>query len=389
MIHRDAILNTLSTLVAFNTTSDLSNLDLVDWAERHLTSLGFRTERIYDASGCKANLWATIGPEDVPGYILSGHTDVVPVNGQTWTGDPFRLHVQDGRAFGRGACDMKGFLAVCLTLAADMAAARLTAPLHFAFSYDEEIGCRGAPSLVQRIRDLPCRPQACFVGEPTLMSVVIGHKAKRSARATVRGLSCHSSLAPEGVNAVTWGARLVSEIQHISDRLSSEGARDDLYDVPHSTGHVGVFHGGDALNTVPDLAEIMFEFRTLPQDDPNALVDEVVRFATMKLEPQMRERCTDAGFSFNVYAAYPGLDTDPDSLVVRLAKQLAGSNEHTKVAFGTEAGLFDSVAGVPTVVVGPGSIEQAHKADEWIAISELDRCASFIDRLIACCTRTA
>jgi acetylornithine deacetylase len=380
----DRIVDILSTLVAFDTTSRNSNLALIGWVEDALRPLGFTCERIPDASGAKANLWATIGPPDRPGFVLSGHTDAVPVDGQDWSSDPFRLREEGGRLYGRGACDMKGFLAVCLALADRMAEEPLRRPIHLAFSYDEEVGCVGARDLAAWIGGRAVTPEACFVGEPTGMGVVIGHKGKRSVRAAVRGATCHSALAPRGVNAVEWGARLVAEIRRIGDRLAAEGPRDELYDVPHSTGHVGVFRGGTALNIVPDEAEIVFEFRTIAADDPDALVAEVVEHARAVLEPAMRAVVPSAGFSFDTYAGFPGLDASPDAAIVTLAKSLAGRNDHAKVAFGTEAGLFDG-AGMPTVIIGPGSIEQAHKADEWIETAELERCAAFVERLIERC----
>jgi acetylornithine deacetylase len=381
----DRILEILSALVAFDTTSRNSNLAIIDWIERHLGGLGFESERIYDASGQKANLYATIGPPDVPGYILSGHTDVVPVDGQEWSSDPFALRVEGGRAYGRGACDMKGFLAVCLAAAEMMRASKLERPIHLAFSYDEEVGCAGARGMVEWLRDGPLKPEACFVGEPTGMGVVIGHKSKRSVRVRVRGRTCHSSLAPQGVNAAAYAARLVAEIARLAEHLATEGARDALYDVPYSTPHVGVLRGGTALNIVPDEAEILFEIRTIGADDPVALVEEIARYARKELEPRMRAVDPAAGINFDVYAAVIGLDTAPDEPVVTLAKTLAGRNEHAKVAFGTEGGLFQTVARIPTVVIGPGSIDQAHKADEWIALSELAKCAGFVERLVERC----
>lgn len=380
----DRIVDIMSTLVAFETTSRNSNLALIGWIEDTLRPLGFTCERIPDASGAKANLWATIGPADQRGYVLSGHTDVVPVDGQDWTSEPFRLREHGGRLHGRGACDMKGFLAVCLASAERMAAKPLQRPIHLAFSYDEEVGCVGARDLVTWIGERTVTPEACFVGEPTGMQVVIGHKGKRSVRARVRGATCHSALAPRGVNAVEWGARLVAEIRRISDRLAAEGPRDELYDVTHSTGHVGVFRGGTALNIVPDEAEIVFEFRTVAADDPDALVAEVMEHARTVLEPAMRAVDAGAGFAFDTYGGFPGLDASPEAAIVTLAKSLAGRNDHGKVAFGTEAGLFDG-AGMPTVIIGPGSIEQAHKADEWIEAAELEKCAAFVERLIERC----
>jgi acetylornithine deacetylase len=376
------IVEILSTLVAFDTTSRNSNLALIDWVEAFLRPLGFACERVPDPTGLKANLWATIGPATAPGFVLSGHTDVVPVDGQAWTSDPFVLRREGTRLYGRGACDMKGFLAVCLERAARMAERPLSRPIHLAFSYDEEVGCVGAGVLTRHLAERGFQAEACFVGEPTSMDVVLGHKGKRSVRATVRGLSCHSSLAPQGVNAVQYGARLAGEVFRIAERIRREGPFDPLYDVPHSTGHVGVLKGGTALNIVPDLCELVFEFRTVGEASPDALVDEVVRFARDALEPEMRAVSPESGIDFDVYAGFPGLDTPADAAVVTLAKTLAGRNGHAKVSYGTEGGLFHQVAGVPTVIVGPGSIEQAHKADEWIEEAELVRCAAFIDRVI-------
>jgi acetylornithine deacetylase len=378
----DGIIPILSRLVAFDTTSRNSNLPLIEWVEDYLRPLGFRLERLPDASGGKANLWATIGPTDRPGTILSGHTDVVPVDGQAWSADPFTLREAGGRLYGRGACDMKGFLAVCLAAAPRMAEASLLKPIHLAFSYDEEVGCVGVRSLVEALARAEVKPEACFVGEPTGMGIVIGHKGKRSVRATVRGLTCHSSLAPQGVNAVEIGAKLAAEISRIAERLTREGGRDPLYDVSHSTGHVGVLRGGTALNIVPDQCELLFEFRVIAGDDADRLIEEVVFFARRELEPGMKVVDPACGIDFDVFAEFPGLGTEPDAPVVTLAKALAGCNDHTKVAFGTEAGLFATVASVPTVVVGPGAIEQAHKADEWIAVGQLKKCAAFVDRLI-------
>jgi acetylornithine deacetylase len=381
----DRIVAILSALVAFDTTSRNSNLAIIDWIERHLDGLGLASERIYDATGQKANLYATIGPAEVPGYILSGHTDVVPVDGQEWSSDPFSLRVEGERAYGRGVCDMKGFLAVCLAAVEGIRAGDLKRPIHLAFSYDEEVGCVGARGIVERLAQCPVKPLACVVGEPTQMGVVIGHKGKLSVRVKVRGFTCHSSLAPQGVNAAEFAALLVAHIRGLADRLAAEGARDAMYDVPFSTPHVGVLRGGTALNIVPDEAEIVFEVRTIGADDPDKLVAGIVRHAREMLEPRMKAVDPATGFDFDVFAGFPGLDTAPETEVVTLAKSLAGSNRHSKVAFGTEAGLFQHIAGVPSVVVGPGSIDQAHKADEWIALSELEKCAGFVERLVERC----
>ncbi|WP_046863746.1 acetylornithine deacetylase [Microvirga massiliensis] len=380
-----SIIEALSALVAFDTTSSRSNLDLIAWLESRLAPLGFRLMRFPDETGTKANLLASIGPEGEAGYVLSGHTDVVPVEGQTWTADPFVLRRADGKFYGRGACDMKGFLAVCVGLAERMAAQDLARPIHLAFSYDEEVGCVGVRRLVAHLAEIAPKPLGCFVGEPSGMGVVIGHKSKRSVRVHVRGRTCHSSLAPLGVNAVEAGARLVAEISRIGDELAAKGPRDELYDVQHSTAHVGVLRGGTALNIVPDACEILFEFRTVAGDDPDYLVERVERFARETLEPRMQAVDPSTGIDIEVYAGFPGLDTAPDAEIVTFAKALAGRNDHGKVAYGTEAGLFQLKAGIPTVVIGPGHIEQAHKANEWIAEEQLEACSVFVERLIEHC----
>ncbi len=378
-------ISVLESLVGFDTTSRNSNLALIGWVEAYLDRLGVAHARVPDETGTKANLIATIGNADVPGYILSGHTDVVPVDGQNWSSDPFRLAQRDGRLYGRGAADMKGFVACCLAAVPDMLARKLKQPIHLAFSYDEEVGCIGVRGIIDRLRDWPVKPVACFVGEPTCMQVVIGHKAKRSVQATVRGRTCHSSLAPLGVNAVEFAARVIVKVRDIAERLVREGPRDPLYDVPHSTGHTGLVHGGSALNIVPDLCTFEYEFRTIAADDSDALAREVESYARDVLEPQMKAVAPEAGITLRDRSSFPGLDTAPSSDIVGLSRAFAGRNDLAKVAFGTEAGGY-AADGIASVVVGPGSIDQAHKADEFIAVSELEKCGVFIDRLIDHCS---
>jgi acetylornithine deacetylase len=380
---RDTI-EILQALVGFDTTSRNSNLSLISWVENYLDRFGVGHERVFDATGAKANLWATIGSASAPGYILSGHTDVVPVDGQEWSHDPFHLAERDGRLFGRGAADMKGFLACCLAAVPEMVARPLAQPLHLAFSYDEEVGCVGVRGLIAQLERASVKPIGCFVGEPTEMGVVIGHKAKRSLRVTVRGKTCHSSLAPLGVNAVEYAARLIVKIRDITERLARNGARDPLYDVPFTTGHTGTVHGGTALNIVPDACIFEFEFRSIAADDLDILVDEVMAYARDVLEPEMKAVAPQSGIVFEVKSGFPGLELSDQADVVHLAKKLAGQGRHSKVAYGTEAGLFDA-AGISTVVIGPGSIDQAHKADEFIAVAELEKCGAFLDHLVAHC----
>jgi acetylornithine deacetylase len=373
----------LEKLVSFDTTSRNSNLALVDWVEQELARHGVAGVRSYDDDGRKANLFATVGPAEVPGFVLSGHTDVVPVDGQAWTSDPFVLTRRGDRLYGRGACDMKGFLAVCLSRVAEMAARPLARPIHIAFSYDEEVGCLGVPRLVERMIADGVHPEACFVGEPTGMRVVVSHKTKRSFRVVFTGKSVHSSLAPAGVNAVEYAARFIVFLRGIGARLA-EGPLDEGFDVAFSTAHVGTIEGGTILNIVPEHCSLTFEFRTLPDVDVDALVAETMAYARDVLEPEMRAVDPATGIRFEAISAFPGLDTALEAPVTRLAMRLAGSDEHGKVAYGTEAGIF-ARAEVPTVVVGPGDIGRAHKADEYIEIGELERCGHFVDRLIELC----
>jgi acetylornithine deacetylase len=376
----------LSALVGFDTVSRNSNLDLIAWVEGYLDRLGVTHQRVYDETGQKSNLWATLGPKDVPGYVLSGHTDVVPVDDQNWTDSPFRLTERGGKLYGRGSTDMKGYVACCLASVPDMLQASLKKPLHLAFSYDEEVGCWGVRRMIPKIVEGAAKPIACFVGEPTEMEVVIGHKGKRSIKAIVRGRTCHSSLAPLGVNAVEYAARVIAKIRDIGDRLAKDGIRDGLYDIPFSTAHTGYLHGGTALNIVPDIATFEFEFRVLTVDKSDVFLKEVIDYAKNVLEPEMKAVAPEAGFEFQDRGEFAGLDTAENADVTLLTKQLTGRNSHSKVAYGTEGGLF-AQAGIPTVVCGPGNIDQAHKADEFIAISELEKCGRFIDRLIEHCAR--
>ena len=373
----------LAALVRFDTTSRNSNLALVEWVEVYLSRFGVASQRIYDPTGQKANLLATIGPVDVAGYVLSGHTDVVPVDGQDWTSDPFMLTERDGRLYGRGACDMKGFLAACLAQVPGMVAKPLDRPIHLAFSYDEEVGCIGVRSMIAELAGRQVQPLACFVGEPTSMNVVVGHKGKRSQRVVVTGRACHSSLAPKGVNAVHAASRIVARIADLADALAAHGPRDAMFDVAHSTAHVGAITGGTALNIVSDHAEFIYEIRVVGADDVDALVGHIETYARDTLLPAMRAVAPEADIVFEDLSEFPGLDIAPDHEAVTLAKKLAGKNGHSKVAYGTEAGLFMVRGGIPSVIIGPGDIEQAHKPDEYLAVSELASACAFVGRLVA------
>ncbi len=378
-------LDILKRLVAFDTTSRNSNIPCADWIVAYLSKHGVATEVFVNAEGDKHNLYAIIGPKDVPGYVLSAHTDVVPVDGQNWSTDPFKLTVQDGKAYGRGACDMKGFLACTLAMVPAMVKANLKTPIHLAYSYDEEVGCTGVRDMLVHLAPREPKPVAAFIGEPSSMQVIIGHKGGQRVICTVSGKAAHSSLAPHGVNAVEYGARLVARIKDMAEAQEASGKRDALYDVPHSTMHTGLFTGGTSPNIVPHHAEISFECRNISADDPMTYINEIVRYAHEELTPRMKRIEPTAGFSFELRPNLPALETAPDHMAVTMAKRLAGRNDHAKVAYGTEASLFQNMAGIPSVVVGPGDIDQAHKPDEWILVSDLDKCNSFIRRLIDEC----
>ena len=371
----------LQALIGFPTVSRDGNLALIHFIRDYLADLGVESLLVPDETGAKANLYATIGPADRPGICLSGHTDVVPVADQDWSHDPFELVERDGRLYGRGTADMKGFVAIALAWAPRFLAANLTTPVHFAFSYDEEVGCIGVRGLLKRLEGLPVRPKACVVGEPTSMTPVIAHKGKLSMRAHVHGLEGHSSLTQHGVNAVEYAAEMVAFLRAQAREKRETGPFDDGFDPPYTTVHTGTFAGGTALNIIPNKAAVEFEFRHLPVDDPRALFGRVERFVRDELEPEMKAVAASAGFDFEEITSFPGLamqETDPE---VALVKTLSGANATGKVAFGTEAGLFQQ-AGIPTVVCGPGSIEQAHKPDEWISLDQMRRGERFMDRLI-------
>jgi acetylornithine deacetylase len=384
-----ASLDLISKLIAFDTTSRNSNLELIDFVREHLAAHGVESRLVPNAEGSKANLYATLGPRDRPGIALSGHTDVVPVDGQAWASDPWTVVQRNGRLHGRGACDMKGFLGIVLAAVPEFLARGLHTPIHLAFSYDEEIGCVGVRRLLDLLRDMPVKPRACIIGEPTEMKVTVGHKGKKSVRCHVRGLEAHSSLAPRAVNAVEMAAEVVVKLRAMATRCVAEGPFDDDYDVPHTTVHTGIIHGGTALNIVPKDCHFDFEFRYLPGQDVEAMLEEVRRFAEDRLQPGMHRISAETGFSWTEISAFPGLATPVDSEVVELAKALSGGNSTIKVAFGTEGGLFHE-AGIPAIICGPGSIDQAHKPDEFVTLEQLTLCEAFMRRLMdRVCIRSA
>lgn len=372
----------IEKLVSFDTTSRDSNLALIDFVRDYLAGHGVEATIVRDEREPKANLYATVGPADKAGIMLSGHTDVVPVDGQDWTSDPFGLVEKNGKLYGRGTCDMKGFIAIALAHVPEFLRRGLETPIHLAFSYDEEVGCIGVRRLIDMINGLPVKPRMAIIGEPTEMQVIVAHKGKTDVVVDVRGFECHSSLAPTGVNAIQYAAELIGFITAMGRRVGEEGPYDEEFDVAHSTVHTGVIRGGTALNIVPKDCSFEFEIRNLPRHDPQPLLDEIYRFAAGELEPRMRAIHPDTGITFDQGVTYPGLDMRPDDEAVTLAKALAGQNSHSKVAFGTEAGLFQRDAEIPCVVCGPGSIAQAHKPDEYLSLDQFRAGHDFMGRLM-------
>jgi len=371
----------LEKLISFDTTSRNSNMALIEFVRGYLSDLGVESTLVPNDDGTKANLYATLGPLDQPGIMLSGHTDVVPVDGQSWNSDPWAVAEKNGKYYGRGTCDMKGFIAICLAHAPEFLSRGLKTPIHLAFSYDEEIGCVGVQSLIEKMQHMPIKPVMCIVGEPTSMDVSLGHKGKRSYDATFRGFETHSSLAPQGVNAIAYAAELITYMNAMADRFAKEGPFDDAYDVTHTTVHTGTIQGGTALNIVPKDCLIRFEFRNLAEHDPDSIIAEIENFARSELEPRMQAIQPNTGIDIVEVTDAPGLNISPDEEVVTFVKSLAGRNDHIKVAFATEAGLFRERVGIPTVICGPGSIEQAHKPNEFVSKDQLAQCEQFMRNL--------
>ncbi|NQW13356.1 MAG: acetylornithine deacetylase [Rhodobacter sp.] len=372
-------LEILERLIAFPTVSRDPNRALIDWVVALLAEHGIASTLIPDASGHKANLYATIGPVDRPGVMLSGHTDVVPVDGQDWAKPPFELTQADGKVFGRGTADMKGFCAAAIK-AAIMASKRdLKTPLHLALSYDEEIGCIGVRSLVDMLAAAPLRPMMCIVGEPTGMQVASGHKGKVALRATCKGEEGHSALAPLAMNALHLAIDFGNAVRAKQAAIAATGHKDHDYDVPYTTLHLGKIAGGESLNIVPNLATVDFEIRNLAEDDPQAIIAELTAEAA-KIVSNANHK--SAAIEITETFSYPGLLTPQNADVMAFVRALTGSNGSIKVAFGTEGGLFNAKLGIPTVVCGPGSMMQGHKPDEFVSLEQLAACDTMMSNLV-------
>lgn len=374
----------LKDLVGFPSVSANSNLDIIAYIEDRLASHGIAARRIPDASDKKASLLATIGPQDRAGIVLSAHTDVVPANEAGWSSPPFTASLRDGRLYGRGACDMKGFIACVLAHLPRFRRAAQETPVHIAFSYDEEVGCRGAPDLVAEVAALPVRPALCIVGEPTSLQVASAHKGKIAFRVTVTGRSGHSALPHRAANAVMAAAQIAARLGDLAEETARGGHRDETFDPPYTTIHVGSLKGGSALNLVPDQAVLEYEIRSIPGG--NSSVPALLkRIETCIAEQRvaLKRSAPEADIIVEEIAAYPHLGMAPDHPAVAAVARLAGAEARPRtVSFGTEAGLY-AQAGIPTVICGPGDMTRAHKADEWIGLAELDATDRMFERLAA------
>ena len=373
-------LDLIKELIAFDTTSRDSNLVLIDYAQNLLEKAGARCRRSYDATGKKANLFATMGPDGDGGYVLSGHTDVVPVDGQDWSSDPFKPEVRDGKLYGRGACDMKGFVGTALALVPEIAKAKLTRPIHFALSYDEEVGCVGVKGLLDDLKAQNLKPALAIIGEPTLMKIVGAHKGGAKLVTRCCGREAHSSGPEKGANAVMMAGEFVTLLDSVWDELRADA--DARFDPPHSTVQATVIHGGTAVNILAREADVTWEYRYLPDRDPDLIVERVKARAAAEVLPKYQRRAAEAALHTTLHARYPGLTMDEDSPAIRLARELTGANQVEAVAYGTEAGHFQNY-GIAAVICGPGSIEQAHRPDEFCALSELEACEAFLRKVIA------
>ena len=370
----------LEQLLAFDTVSSRPNIELMEYVRDLLADAGIAATLIPDPSGGKANLYASVGPESA-GVMLSGHTDVVPVEGQAWTVPPFAMTEKDGRIYGRGAADMKGFVACAIAAMIAASKRELRVPLHLALSYDEEIGCMGVGSLIDTLAAAPMRPRLCIVGEPTGMQVATGHKGKVALRAVCTGREGHSALAPMALNALHLAVDFVNVVRELQMDLAANGLRDGDYDVPYTTLHVGKLNGGVQVNIVPNTAVVDFEIRSLAGEDVEGLITRL-RSAAEAIAAPLRTEFPEVAIVVERLWDYPGLGTPSEAAVVNFVKSLIGANGTIKVAFGTEGGLFDARLAIPTVICGPGSMAQGHKPDEYVSAEQLAKCEAMMAALI-------
>ncbi len=375
-------LDILNQLIAFPSVSRTPNLDLIAYIAQLLSDVGIQFETVGTKDGARANLFATIGPRDRPGVMLSGHTDVVPVEGQAWSSDPFKMRRDGARYYGRGTADMKGFVAAAIHAARLAAGRDLKTPLHLAFSYDEEIGCVGVRSLIDALEPRSMKPSLCIVGEPTGMAIATGHKGKTALRASCTGHASHSALAPGGVNALHLGADLMGCLRARQADIAANGRKDAAYSVPYTTLHAGIMRGGVQLNIVPDHCTLDFEIRNIAADDPADIVAALHKDAARIVAPY-RGSHPHVAIDFAETNTYPGLEAPPNSAIVAFLRDVTGRDDPAiKVDFGTEGGLFHNRLGIATAVCGPGHMAQGHKPDEYIDAAQLDGCDAMLARVL-------
>ncbi len=371
----------LERLIAFDTVSRHSNMALIHYVQSLLSEHKIDSKLIPSDDAKKANLYAMVGPDKSGGVMLSGHTDVVPIDGQNWTKPAFKLTEENERYYGRGTTDMKGFIASALSIAIEASQHKLRSPLHIALSYDEEIGCVGVHSMISMLQNSPSKPSICIVGEPTSLNVATAHKGKTAIRVKCTGQEGHSALAPKALNAIYMASDIISIIRDTQNSIKRRCSKQQIEDVDYTTLHVGKINAGVALNIVPNSCIFDFEIRNVAGDDPNTILDNIKKRADEMLAP-LKSEFSQADLNYTIINQYPGLDTPLDSQVVEFVKSLTGAHNTTTVAFGTEGGLFSSVLSVPTVVCGPGSMDQGHKPDEYIEKSELKRCDDMLAKLL-------
>ena len=370
----------LEKLISFPTISKTPNIELINWVSELLGSFGIRSTILRNEDGSRANLFATSSDTLEPGIMLSGHTDVVPTDGQNWHTNPFELKQSGSKLFGRGTADMKGFCASAIRIMCEASNKKLNTPLHLALSFDEEIGCIGVRSLIEMLKTSPVKPKMCIVGEPTLLAVASGHKGKIALQTTCKGIEGHSALAPLALNALHLGTDFVNIIREVQKEIINKGNEDNDYDVPYTTLHVGKMNGGVALNIVPNICTIDWEIRNLANDSTETILTRVKELVELKLQEYKNP---EAEIFWQETFSYPGLGTDINSEIINFVRSLTGTNNTIKVAFGTEGGLFHKEVGIPTVVCGPGSMLQGHKPNEFITVEQMDRCDLMMANLLS------
>jgi acetylornithine deacetylase len=374
----------LAKLISFDTTSRHSNLPLIECIQAWFQDHQLSTRITKDPDEPKANLFATLPAKDgnvQGGLILSGHTDVVPVDGQQWQTNPFEAVLKDGAIYGRGACDMKGFIAVTLALLPEFQQMQLPFPLHFAYSYDEEVGCRGAPYIIQDFLAAGIKPKACIVGEPTDMHPIVAHKGLEAYQCRVHGKAMHSSLTPQACNAIEYAAKIISFIRNLGEQFRVEGPFDPHFDVPYTTIGTNLLSGGVALNVVPALCEFKFEFRYLHQVKPEEVHSKILHYINSEVVPEMQQAHPDSHVELIKLVSPPSFAVDEKEPIAQIARAITGKTEIRKVAYATEAGQFQA-ANIPTIVCGPGNIAQAHTANEYVTIAQLQECERFLRELV-------